>query len=121
LQANSNDLEIHEFICVKHTCRYGSIHGDGHEVVADLCQHCFEGMCGDILTITPNSSCDIDVDVKNILSVNKIFNEEGVKKALKRVGQLWDAQYHSAEGNELHRLVELICTYENISSVNSID
>jgi len=59
--------------------------------------------------------CDIRISARDILSVNSISNQEELQVALKRVEQLWDAQYHSAEGNELHKLADLICAYENKS------
>jgi len=61
-------------------------------------------MCGDSLTVTePNNE------------VNEISNREELTVALKRVGQLWDAQYHSVEGSEPHQLADLICDYEGKS------
>lgn len=56
---------------------------------------------------------DIRTVSRDILSADKIRNQEELQVSLKRVEQLWDAQYHSAEGNELHKLANLICTYEN--------
>lgn len=58
---------------------------------------------------------DIRISAGNILSAKNISNLEELQVALKRVEQLWDAQYHSAEGNELHKLADLICAYENRS------
>ena len=55
---------------------------------------------------------DIRILARDILSSNKISNQKGLQASLKRVEQLWDAQYHSAEGNELHQLADLICSYE---------
>ena len=55
---------------------------------------------------------DIRILARNILSTNKISNQKELQASLKRVEQLWDAQYHSAEGNELHKLADLICSYE---------
>ncbi|NVK25934.1 MAG: hypothetical protein HWE10_13490 [Gammaproteobacteria bacterium] len=43
---------------------------------------------------------------------NKISNNSELSVALKRVEQLWDAQYQSADGNELHQLADLIFAYE---------
>ena len=57
-------------------------------------------------------SSELSVSARGILSANTITNKEELKIALKRVEQLWDAQYHSAEGNELHTLADLICAYE---------
>jgi antitoxin CcdA len=132
--------EFSEFISIEHTCGFGAIHGDGKQLSIDLCQHCFAGMCGDILTaIEPQDNQesylaeygnifqavkqskqdsheltqDSDTRVKDILSANSISNQEELQIALKRVEQLWDAQYHSAEGNELHTLADLICAFEN--------
>jgi len=59
--------------------------------------------------------CDIRIYSRDILSANRISNQEELQVALKRVEQLWDAQYHCAEGNELHKLANLICAYENKS------
>lgn len=58
---------------------------------------------------------DIRISARDILSANSISNQEELQIALKRLEQLWDAQYHSAEGNELHKLANLICAYENKS------
>jgi len=58
---------------------------------------------------------DLKINARDILSVDKISNQEELKTALKRVEQLWGAQYRSTEGNELHRLADLICAYENKS------
>jgi hypothetical protein len=56
--------------------------------------------------------CDLRLAVKDILSKNKIADNNELTVALKRVEQLWDAQYQSAEGNELHQLADLIFAYE---------
>ncbi len=58
---------------------------------------------------------DIRNAARDILSANSVSSQEELQVALKRVEQLWDAQYHSAEGNELHKLADLICTYEHKS------
>ena len=55
---------------------------------------------------------NIRIIAREVLSADKISNQEELQAALKRVEQLWDAQYHSAEGNELHKLADLICAYE---------
>ena len=55
---------------------------------------------------------DTRIIARDILSADKISNREELQAALKRVEQLWGAQYHSAEGNELHQLAALICSYE---------
>jgi len=55
---------------------------------------------------------DIRLYSRDILSANNISSQKELQIALKRVEQLWDAQYHSAEGNELHTLADLICAYE---------
>ena len=57
-------------------------------------------------------SCDLRLAAREILSKNKIADNNDLTKALKRVEQLWDAQYQSAEGKELHQLANLICTYK---------
>ena len=49
---------------------------------------------------------------RDILSNKTIENKKELTIALKRVEQLWDAQYQSAEGNELHQLADLITIYE---------
>jgi hypothetical protein len=140
--------EFSEFITIEHRCGYGAIHGDGMKISIDLCQHCFAGMCGDIVTIidpfdeqvTEGEEEFLEYDnifqaitqskqeaqklrqysntriaVRDILTANSISNQEELQAALKRVEQLWDAQYHCAEGNELHKLADLICAYENKS------
>jgi hypothetical protein len=57
-------------------------------------------------------SCDLRLAAREILSKNKIADHNELTAALKRVEQIWDAQYESAEGNELHQLADLICAYE---------
>lgn len=117
-QATIDDFSFHEFISINHHCGYGSIHGDGNQLNVDLCQQCFADMCGDTLTITDpldNSGIDdshISISSRDILRAPKISTDAELQIALKRVEQLWDAQYHSAEGNELHKLANLICCYE---------
>jgi antitoxin CcdA len=59
--------------------------------------------------------CDIKILAQDILSANTISNHEELQVALKRVEQLWDTQCHCAEGNELDKLADLICAYENKS------
>jgi len=56
--------------------------------------------------------CDLKLAARDILSKNKVADNNELTVALKRVEQLWDAQYQSAEGNELHQLADLICAYE---------
>jgi len=63
----------------------------------------------------PKKASDIRIIARDILSADKISNQKELEVALKRVEQLWDAQYHSVEGNELHKLADLICTYKNKS------
>ncbi len=58
---------------------------------------------------------DVRISARDILSTNSISSQEELQIALKRVEQLWDAKFHSAEGNELHKLADLICAYENKS------
>lgn len=55
---------------------------------------------------------DLRMAAQDMLSANKISNQGELTVALKRVEQLWDAQYHSVEGSELHQLANLICDYE---------
>jgi len=57
-------------------------------------------------------NCDVRLAARDILLKNKITDNHELTVALKRVEQLWDAQYESAEGNKLHKLVDLICAYE---------
>lgn len=56
--------------------------------------------------------CDLKLAVRDILSKNKVADNNELTVALKRVEQLWDAQHQSAEGNELQQLADLICAYE---------
>jgi hypothetical protein len=58
---------------------------------------------------------DLRIAARDILSANKLSNQGELDIALKRVEQLWDAQYHSAEGSELNQLADLICKYEGKS------
>lgn len=115
-QAVPDEYEFHEFISVSHQCGYGSIHGDGNQLSIDLCQQCFGDMCGDSLSIIDTSKeagdSDLQIAARDVLSINKITNQSELTVALKRVEQLWDAQYHSVQGNELHQLADLICKYE---------
>lgn len=57
-------------------------------------------------------SSDLRLAAREILSKNKVADNDELAVALKRVKQLWDAQYQSAKGNELHQLANLICAYE---------
>jgi hypothetical protein len=57
-------------------------------------------------------NCDLRLAARELLSKNKITDNNELTVALKRVEQLGDAQYQSAEGNELHQLADLICVYE---------
>lgn len=57
-------------------------------------------------------NCDIRLAARELLSKSKIATNDELTVALKRVEQLWDAQYLSAEGNELYQLADLICAYE---------
>lgn len=60
-------------------------------------------------------ACDIKIYARDILSASYISNQEELHIALKHVEQLWDVQCHSAEDNELHKLADLICTYQKKS------
>jgi hypothetical protein len=60
-------------------------------------------------------SSDLLMAARDMLSANKISNQGELTVALKRVEQLWDVQYHSVEGSELHQLADLICDYEGKS------
>jgi len=55
---------------------------------------------------------DNRISARDILSANQISSPKELQAALKRVEELWDAQYQSAEGNELHQLADLIYAYE---------
>jgi hypothetical protein len=123
-QATPDDADFYEFISVSHRCGSGSIHGEGNQFSIDLCQQCFVDMCGNSLTIIAQSKNeasglkddgDLLIAARDILEANKIINTQALNVALKRVEQLWDTQFHSAESNELHQLAELICAYENKS------
>ena len=116
LQASSNDYEFHEFVSINHKCGYGSVHGDGNEISIALCQQCFGDMCGNSLRIIEHNDekhdSDSRIDVKDILSANKINNKRELNAALKRLDQIWDAQNLSTIGSELYQLVDLIHSYE---------
>jgi len=60
LQAIKGEPEFYEFICVSHSCGYGSIHQDGQQMKIDLCQQCFADMCGDSLRFTESGKGDWD-------------------------------------------------------------
>lgn len=73
----------------------------------------FEAICrskSEALELKNDS--DLRLAARNILSNKAIENKNELAIVLKRVEQLWDAQYQSAEGNELHQLADLITTYE---------
>jgi hypothetical protein len=73
----------------------------------------FDVICQSKATaIQLKGKCDVRLAARDILSKNKITDNHELTVALKRVEQLWDAQYESAEGNELHQLADLICAYE---------
>jgi len=73
-QAKKGEYEFQEFISVNHTCGYGSIHGDGNQIVVDLCQQCFADLCGDNLIVTsPNSEPGINSTVE-ALEYQNIFD-----------------------------------------------
>lgn len=57
-------------------------------------------------------NADLRLAARELLSKNTITNKHELTVALKRVEQLWGAQYQSAKGNELHQLADLITTYE---------
>ena len=57
-------------------------------------------------------NCDLRLAARKLLLKNKITNNNELTVALKRVEQLWDAQYKSVRGNELHQLADIICAYE---------
>ena len=57
-------------------------------------------------------NADLRLAARELLSKNTITNKHELTVALKRVEQLWEAHYGSAEGNELNRLADLICAYE---------
>ncbi len=59
---------------------------------------------------------DLRLASRSILLKNKITSNDELTVALKRVEQLWDAQYQSTEGNELHQLADLVCAYEQTRS-----
>ena len=118
-QATPDDSSFYEFISVSHKCGYDSIHGDGNQISIDLCQKCFVDMCGDSLTvIDPNDEkhdSGLRIDVKDILSANKINDQKELTSGLKRLDQLWDAQHLSESGGEFHQLVDLITAFEGKS------
>ena len=102
------------------------INGSGRITSVNLCEQCFADMCDDSPRITESSNEDqggseLQIAARDILSANKITSQKELNIALKRVEQLWGAQYYSAEGNELYRLADLICTYEGKSWDSYID
>lgn len=118
-KATTDDSEFHEFISVSKRCGYGSIHGDGNTINIDLCQQCFADMCGDSLTVAePNDEkhdSDPQIDVKDILSANKIINIDELAVALKRVEQIFGPQQLSNKGSEFYQLAGLVYNYEGKS------
>tara|TARA_R110002124_G_C8971054_1_gene515103 strand:+ start:7403 stop:8296 length:894 start_codon:yes stop_codon:yes gene_type:complete len=58
------------------------------------------------------NNSDLRVAARDILSKKIIDDKDELTVALKRVEQLWNAQYQSPKRNELHQLVDLICAYE---------
>ncbi len=71
-QANIGDYEFHEFISINQRCGYGSIHGDGNNIEADLCQQCFADMCGDMLKVTEETDSSTDDSSDLNLVIKKI-------------------------------------------------
>ena len=67
------------------------------------------------ITRSKHEANELKQDSDNIIfysrdvSANRISNPKDLQTALKRVEQLWNAKYHSAEGNEQHKLADLIC------------
>ena len=123
-QATQGDNTFHEFITVNHRCGFGSMHGDGKQLSIDLCQQCFFGMCGDILTVRGptyeryerlDEHTKLRLAAQDILLAKKITNKAEEAVALKRVNVLWDAQHISAEPNELYQLMDLVFAYQGIS------
>jgi len=116
LQASTVD----EYTCGVPQPTSDFINGSGRITSVNLCEKCFTEMCDDSSRGTESSSeeqrgSELQIAARVILSANKITNQSELSIALKRVEQLWDAQYYSAEGNELHRLADLICTFEGKS------
>jgi hypothetical protein len=100
--------------------------GIGRITSVNLCEQCFADMCDDSPRITESSNeeqggSELQIAARDILSANEIINQSELSIALKRVEDLWGAQYYSAEGNELHRLADLICVYERKSWGSYID
>jgi len=102
------------------------IKGSGRITSVNLCEQCFADMCDESprdreSSNEEQSGSELQIAARDILSATKIINQSDLSLALKRVEQLWGAQYYSAEGNELHRLADLICVYEGKSWGSYID
>jgi len=102
------------------------INGSGRITSVNLCEQCFADMCDESPRDRESSNEDqsgseLQIAARKILSATKITNQSELSIALERVEQLWGAQYYSAEGNELYRLADLICTYEGKSWNSYID
>ncbi|MGB1200308.1 MAG: hypothetical protein ACPG5R_02010 [Cognaticolwellia aestuarii] len=100
--------------------------GIGRITSVNLCEQCFADMCDGSSRVRDSRNEDqggsvLQIAARDILSANKITNQSELSIALKRVEELWGAQYYSAEGNELHRLADLICGYEGKSWNSYID
>ena len=124
LQATHEDNTVHEYTCGVPQPASDFIDGSGRITSVNLCEQCFADMC-DSSRVTESSNeqsgSELQIAARDILSANKITCQSELSIALKRVEELWGAQYYSAEGNELHRLADLICTYEGKSWGSYID
>lgn len=86
---------------------------EGHDTSTLEYSNIFDVICqskGKALQL--KESCDLRLAARDILSKNKVADNNELTIALRRVEQLWNAQYQSAEGNEFHQLADLICAYE---------
>ncbi len=117
LQATPEDNTVHEYSSGEPERASAYISGEGRITSVNLCEKCFADMCDESSSDRESSNeeqggSELQIAVRNTLSANKITSQKELSDALKRVEQLWGAKYYSAEGNELHRLADLICVYE---------
>jgi hypothetical protein len=57
------DAEFGEMVCIESKAGYGSIFGDGKDVLVDLCQHCFKLVLGPWLRVIEPGDRQVQLDI----------------------------------------------------------
>jgi len=60
------DAEFEEMVCIDSRAGYGSVFGDGNDLLVDLCQHCFKDVLGPWLRVSGPGDRQVQLD--NMLS-----------------------------------------------------